>query len=186
MDKVADEKFMLRRRLLDARRAVPPDERAARDAALGAHVIAWCHAHGVRSLAVYCAIRGEPELLPAFTQLADEGVALALPIVAQTDAPLRFAAWRPGMAMVKDAMGVPVPAEIAFVAMPQALLLPCVGFNGKGYRLGYGGGYYDRTLAAQPRPLAVGVAYDEARAEFDVQAHDVALDAILTEDGRVV
>jgi 5-formyltetrahydrofolate cyclo-ligase len=186
MDKVADQKFMLRRRLLDARGAMPAEVRRACDAALDAHVVAWCRAHAVRSLAVYCAIRGEPDLAAAFETLAADGVALALPIVAQADAPLRFAAWRPGMALVKDAMGVPVPAEIAFVAMPQALLLPCVGFNGKGYRLGYGGGYYDRTLAQQPRPLAVGVAYAGARAEFDVQAHDVALDAIFTEEGKAV
>jgi 5,10-methenyltetrahydrofolate synthetase len=61
------------------------------------------------------------------------------------------------------------------------VLLPCVGFNGQRMRLGYGGGFYDRTLAAVPRPLALGVAYSCARADFAGEAHDIALDAIFTE-----
>jgi 5-formyltetrahydrofolate cyclo-ligase len=61
------------------------------------------------------------------------------------------------------------------------LLIPCVGFNTARFRLGYGGGFYDRTLALSPRPFALGIAYQLSRAEFAAQAHDVAMDTVLTE-----
>ena len=67
------------------------------------------------------------------------------------------------------------------VARPPVLLIPCLGFNAQGYRLGYGGGYYDRTLAGAPRPQTVGVAYACLRADFASAPHDVALDLVITE-----
>ncbi len=84
--------------------------------------------------------------------------------------------------MQLDRMGVAVPAQLRMVARPPALLVPCLGFNAQRYRLGYGGGFYDRTLEALPRPLTVGVAYAADLAQFASAAHDVALDIILTED----
>jgi 5-formyltetrahydrofolate cyclo-ligase len=76
---------------------------------------------------------------------------------------------------------VAVPADLRMVARPGALLIPCLGFNGGRFRLGYGGGYYDRTLAQQPRPVTAGIAYNCLAAEFASAAHDVALDLVLTE-----
>jgi 5,10-methenyltetrahydrofolate synthetase len=94
------------------------------------------------------------------------GARLLLPVVVQKDAALEFAEWRIGEAMVKDAMGVAVPAELRLqAAYPPALLVPCLGFNPQGYRLGYGGGFYDRTLARhEPRPQTLGIAYQCLRA----------------------
>ncbi len=83
-------------------------------------------------------------------------------------------------------MGVQVPAASSAEVAPELLLIPCVGFNQERFRLGYGGGFYDRTLAARPRPRAIGVAYECSRAEFSVEAHDIALDAVVTEAGIIL
>ncbi len=151
------------------------------DAAIGAQIIAWWTTHPVQSLGVYWPIRDEPDLRPAYAELANRGVKLALPVAAARDAPLSFAPWIPGDAMVKDALGVSIPASSVPSMQPEALLIPCVGFNAARIRLGYGGGFYDRTLAAAPRPLAIGIAYSYAAAEFDADPHDVGLDLIITE-----
>lgn len=180
---VASEKAALRSALLAARRAIDPAARQAWDAAIGAQVLAWWQTERPAMLAVYWPLRGEPDLAPAYAALAAAGAQLALPVVLQPDAPLAFAAWTPGEAMLKDGMGVAVPAEQRLVARPPALLVPCLGFNRDNYRLGYGGGYYDRTLAAQPRPIAVGIGYACLLAEFASAPHDVALDRVMTEQG---
>jgi len=130
-------------------------------------------------------MQDEPDLRAAFAQLAARGVKLALPVVTAPAAPLAFAAWAPGDALVKDALGVSVPASLDLVPCPQALLIPCVGFNAARFRLGYGGGYYDRTLAVVPRPLTVGIAYACLAASFDAAPHDIALDTILTESAAL-
>jgi 5-formyltetrahydrofolate cyclo-ligase len=177
----ASEKAVLRSALLAARRAIDPAMRRAWDEAICAGVLRWWRAAGMPATGVYWPLRGEPELHAAYAALAQEGAALALPVVLQADAPLAFAAWSPGEAMVKDAMGVAVPAALRLLERPPALLVPCLGFNAAGYRLGYGGGYYDRTLAAVPRPFTVGIAYSCMAAQFASAPHDVALDLILTE-----
>jgi len=104
-----------------------------------------------------------------------------LPVVVNKEAPLEFFPWRPGEALVKDAMGVPVPSHTKNALQPHGLLIPCVGFNPDRIRLGYGGGWYDRTLALAPRPLAIGIGYACALASFDAAPHDIALDRIITE-----
>ena len=114
-----------------------------------------------------------------YNVLSRQGVHLALPILRGPDLPLDFISWSPGQALVKDAMGTSVPASGATL-QPQALLIPCLGFNAARIRLGYGGGFYDRTLAQQPRPLSIGVAYGEALAEFTGETHDIALDLIIS------
>ena len=130
-------------------------------------------------------MREEPDLRDVYAELAAQGVQLALPLVVARDAPLQFAAWTPGEPLEVDAMGVSIPAQISaqgrIMLNPEALLIPCVGFNAARVRLGYGGGYYDRTLAVAPRPLAIGIAYANGLASFDAAPHDAALDLIITE-----
>jgi 5,10-methenyltetrahydrofolate synthetase len=157
---------------------------AARNA-IGAHVVAWWKANPVQTLGVYWPIRSEPDLRATYADLASRGVRLALPIVTGKNAPLRFAAWTPGDALVQDSLGIAIPAA-DIIVQPQALLIPCVGFNTERIRLGYGGGFYDRTLALQPRPLAIGIGYACALAVFDGAPHDVALDMIITESAGLV
>lgn len=180
MPEAFSDKALLRRTLLANRQAIPPEVRQQWDAEISMRVIAWWQAHRTPTLGVYWPIRGEPDLHPAYVELTSRDVRLALPIVAGKDAPLRFIEWRPGDPLQKDAFGVAIPVSGAEIR-PHALLIPCVGFNERYYRLGYGGGFYDRTLAVPPRPRTIGVAYACARAAFDADAHDVPLDAILTE-----
>lgn len=108
----------------------------------------------------------------------------ALPVVVEKQRPLEFWAWRPRMKMGRGIWNIPVPGERCPVR-PTMLLVPLVGFDAAGYRLGYGGGYYDRTLARMsPRPLTIGIGYELGRLEsIYPQPHDIPLDAIVTETG---
>jgi len=176
----AAEKTVLRARLLAARKAMTPAAKAAAEAIICSRLLDWLQRNPVASLGVYHPIRQEPDLHPAYNALAAQGVHLSLPIIRGKEAPLEFVRWTPGETLVKDAMGTSAPAH-GETTHPQALLIPCLGFNTARLRLGYGGGFYDRTLAQDPRPLAIGIAYAEALAEFSGQPHDIALDLILTD-----
>jgi 5,10-methenyltetrahydrofolate synthetase len=178
------DKTALRKSLALLRASVDASDKLLWDAAIGTRLLAWWRAEMAPTdgpLGVYWPLRGEPDLSVAYAELAASGVRLALPVVLERNAALGFAQWVPGEAMVKDAMGVAVPALLRMIERPPVLLIPCLGFNAQRYRLGYGGGYYDRTLAAAPRPLTVGVAYACQQVEFASAPHDVALDRIITE-----
>lgn len=177
-----NSKARLRKNLLEARAHLDAGTRAHWDRAIGAHIVAWWQGIRAPLLAVYWPLQGEPELSAAYCALRKLGVKLALPVVLKKDAPLVFASWEPGEAMATDGMGVAVPARLCQV-QPPAILIPCLGFNAQRFRLGYGGGFYDRTLATTPRPATVGVAYACMAAQFDSDSHDIALDKIATEVG---
>ncbi|MGH8855124.1 MAG: 5-formyltetrahydrofolate cyclo-ligase [Telluria sp.] len=174
----------MRRALKECRRAIAPELKRAWDDRIGARVLDWWREHRSASLGVYWPLAGEPDLRPAYAELAEAGVRLALPVVLARDTALGFAAWVPGEPTVADALGVAVPAELRMVARPDALLIPCLGFDAQGYRVGYGGGFYDRTLAAAPRPTTLGVAYACQLVAFESGEYDIALDAIITEADR--
>jgi 5,10-methenyltetrahydrofolate synthetase len=87
--------------------------------------------------------------------------------------------------LVVDAHEVMVPVDRSEVVRPDLLLLPCVGFNAQGYRLGYGGGYYDRTLGVGKPPRTVGIAYGICEADFEANEHDVGMGAVITETESV-
>lgn len=170
----------LRSRLLSDRQEIPAEVRRIWNDLIGERLLVWWDQYRFATLGVYWPIRSEPDLRPYYEELARRGALLALPAVTGKDMPLDFLAWKPGDEMVRDAFGVMVPRQVKKIA-PQALLLPCVGFNSDNYRLGYGGGFYDRTLAAEPRPVAIGIAYECARAEFEAESFDMPLDLVLTE-----
>jgi 5,10-methenyltetrahydrofolate synthetase len=180
-----DAKRALRAALKATRREVGQEKRVQWDAHIGAQVVAWWRRRQPSALGVYWPLHGEPDLRAAYAELVQAGAKLALPVVVARDAPLAFAAWTPGDPMVTDGMGVAVPGDLHFVDRPPALLVPCLGFTADGYRLGYGGGYYDRTLEELPRPATLGIAYACQQAVFAHAAHDVALDAIVTEVSQV-
>ncbi len=127
---------------------------------------------------------------PAEPTLATDSLAqqlprkIGLPVVNKQTKTLTFHAWYPGCPMEEDAYGIPKPKDTEQV-VPTLLLVPCVGWGPGGYRLGYGGGFYDRTLAAyQPKPVTVGLGYAiGALPELVPEAHDVPLDAILSDEG---
>jgi 5-formyltetrahydrofolate cyclo-ligase len=111
---------------------------------------------------------------------------IGLPVVDKVHKTLVFHAWYPGCPMEEDAYGIPKPKDTE-VVVPTLLFVPCVGYAAGGYRLGYGGGFYDRTLATlQPRPLTVGLGFTQGFIEdFEPEAHDQPLDAILNDNGVV-
>src|SRR6185369_1554619 len=112
------------------------------------------------------------------------GARATLPVVVEPDEPLAFREWTPATRLVPDRYGIPTPADGAWL-VPELILLPLNGFDAAGYRLGYGGGFFDRTLAAlHPRPLAVGVGFEVNRlATIRPESHDQRLDWIVTEAG---
>lgn len=172
----------LRARLLAARDALP--DRAQRETALANRVSRWLATMPLSRLAFYWPIKGEPDVSPIVSRwlAADASRRAALPVV-DGDL-LQFAPWAPGAPMQPGRFGIPVPSSPERLS-PQLLLVPCVGFDGSRYRLGYGGGFYDRTLAAlKVKPVTVGVAFDCGRvASIGPQAHDVRLDLVITETG---
>lgn len=136
----------------------------------------------------FCApSRNEFDARPLASRLISRGWRAAMPVVIAPAAPMVFRAWTPAAPMSRDRYGIPIPTAGEELA-PGIVLLPLVAFDAAGYRLGYGGGYFDRTLAAQvPCPLAVGVGFELARvSSIRPQAHDVPLDAIVTEAGAVL
>lgn len=139
-----------------------------------------------RVVSGYWAFRGEPDLRAWMEGLADRGALCALPVVIEGHAPLVFRSWRRGQPLRPGVWNIPVPAEGATVT-PEIVLAPVVGFDPAGYRLGYGGGFFDRTLAGLPqRPRFVGVGYAaQAIRTIFPQRHDVPTDLIVTEDGII-
>ena len=135
-------------------------------------------------IGAYWPFRGEFDPRFLMRQLRNGGSRLALPVVVSKNAPLQFREWWPGAPTVKATLGLPVPVGTELLE-PQALLIPPVGFDERGYRLGYGGGFFDRTLAAaRPQPLKIGVGFELSRIPtIRPQAHDVAMDFIVTEAG---
>lgn len=136
-------------------------------------------------LSGYWPIKGEPDLRPLFARLHHAGVTIALPIVETKAAPLVFRRWTPETRMVRGDWNIPVPPPEAEALIPDIALAPVVGWTEEGFRLGYGGGYFDRTLAAlSPRPFTIGIGMESARLPtIFPQPHDIPLDAILTELG---
>jgi 5-formyltetrahydrofolate cyclo-ligase len=128
--------------------------------------------------------KGELDLRSLVDDCIAAGATAALPVVVERTRPLEYRAWSPRAKLERGVWGIPVPAEPR-VVQPTILLAPLVGFDNAGYRLGYGGGYHDRTLAAmKPRPLTIGVGYELGRIDTILpQPHDVAMDAIVTEAG---
>jgi 5,10-methenyltetrahydrofolate synthetase len=137
-------------------------------------------------IGAYWPIKGEFDALPALFRWseADPRRRIGLPVIERDTKRLRFHVWYPGCEMEEDAYGIPKPKGTE-PFHPQLLLVPCVGYGPKGVRLGYGGGFYDRTLATlDPRPHTVGVAYSHGFVPWLVaEPHDVPLDAILTDEG---
>lgn len=171
------------RRDMVARRAVLSE---ATRAAWSAHIVdGLLAALPVPRVVAFCwPIKHEPDVRAAVDRWAEGGAQAALPVVVNEAQPLAFRAWTPATPLVADRYGIPTPAGGAFLD-PDLILLPLNGFDAAGYRLGYGGGFFDRTLAARsPRPLAVGVGFEINRlASIRPERHDQRLDWVVTEAG---
>jgi 5,10-methenyltetrahydrofolate synthetase len=128
--------------------------------------------------------QGEFDARPFVTDLRRRGVRAALPAVVVKNQPLEFREWWPGVATANGVYDLPVPQGTSRLT-PDVLLIPALGVGSQGDRLGYGGGYFDRTLAAlRPKPIAVGIAFELSRiATIEPQSHDVFMDFVVTEAG---
>lgn len=169
-----------------ARAAIGRDRRAKAAMQIADMNIDFAPASGV-SLAAYVAFRDELDPLALLTRLASDGASIALPCVIARGEPLVFRAWKPGDALAVGAHGIPAPGADAPLVVPRVVLVPLLAFDAQGYRLGYGGGYYDRTLAALRKGGGVdviGLAFDEQ--EMPTVPHgarDQRLDRVLTPSG---
>ncbi len=178
-----------RARLLEARKALAVQARQDWGHALMAHLRAglpgWLGDPRGRVISGYWPIKGEADLRPWLAELDAAGAIVALPVVEERAAPLVFRRWRPGMAMERGHWNIPVPPADSDRVVPELALAPLVGWDGAGYRLGYGGGYFDRTLAdLTPRPFVVGVGLQAARLPgIFPRWHDIPMSVIVTEAG---
>ncbi|MFN3259946.1 MAG: 5-formyltetrahydrofolate cyclo-ligase [Pikeienuella sp.] len=179
---MTEEKAALRTALFARRKAVHGD--AARDAAANARLLAMIGEAEGRIVSGFRPIRTEIDPTEAMTTLHEAGARLCVPVIEAKGAPLRFREWAPGAAMERGEFGAEVPASGAWLE-PEILVVPLLGWDRAGRRLGYGGGFYDRTLArlrAKGPAQAIGFAY-AAQEVSAVPAgpEDERLDAIATE-----
>ena len=169
-----------RARLIEMRHAL--DNRTLLETALQERVADWLRQADVHVVGFYFPIRGEPDLREVMAQwlALDARRVASLPVIMGKS--LEFHAWTADSPMQAGGFGIPAPAQ-GRVVQPECLLVPCVGFDDKRFRLGYGGGYYDRTLATLlPWPLVVGIAFEATRLQsIDPQPHDIQMDAVITD-----
>jgi len=168
--------------LIARRQATEPEQRRRWNAAVEANLRALLSERAPSLLGFYWPFRGEFDARPMVRDLIERSWRAALPVVIEKNRPMIFRPWIPGMAMVDGIWDIPVPRN-GVPVVPDIVLAPLVGFDDARYRLGYGGGYFDRTLAAlTPRPHAIGVGF--AMQEIDTihpQDFDIPMDAIVTE-----
>jgi 5-formyltetrahydrofolate cyclo-ligase len=181
------ERRALRRQLIERRMALSVDACAELSARIGEHLREGFPQLARMRVGFCWPVKNEPDLRPllgAWLAAGDPGFTALLPVVVEIDSPLAFRAWTPGTRLLLDRYGIPTPESGEFL-VPQALLLPVNAFDAAGFRIGYGGGYFDRTLAAlRPAPLAIGVGYELARVDsIGPQPHDIRLDAMVSEAG---
>jgi 5-formyltetrahydrofolate cyclo-ligase len=184
---VGEPKSALRARLLATREAQSEEAaQAAKNTALARRIEDVLARHDARCVGLYWPVAGEFDARATMTGwlAASATRGAALPVVVKPHAPMVFHAWSAHAPMKEGRYRIPVPAE-EHVVVPDLLLIPCVGFDADRYRLGYGGGYYDRTLAAWPdgkRPVTIGIAYESGKCRrLPRETHDMPLDAIVTE-----
>jgi 5-formyltetrahydrofolate cyclo-ligase len=135
-------------------------------------------------ISFYWPIKAEPDLKPLMRELDEAGIAVCLPVCIKLGEPLTFRRWTRGAKMERGFWDIPVPADPTEIG-PRTLIAPIVGYDGAGYRLGYGGGFFDRTLAKLgDTAAAIGIGFSMFRLEtIHPQPHDIAMAAIVTETG---
>ncbi|MDZ4096217.1 MAG: 5-formyltetrahydrofolate cyclo-ligase [Paracoccaceae bacterium] len=178
---IAKTKARARAAALTARQAA----QAAGQGQAGELLADWLAPHSGRVLAGYMAMRSEID--PLVAMAAHQGP-VCVPVIIGKGQPLRFREWSPGCPMIPGDFGAMIPRDGPWLD-PDVLIVPLVAFDTRGYRLGYGGGFYDRTLAglrARRPTLAIGFAFAaQILPQVPIDATDQRLDAILTENGLI-
>jgi 5-formyltetrahydrofolate cyclo-ligase len=190
---VAAEKAALRRVMRARRAALGHEARAAASLALRDRLVGWIESRGLApasAIAGYWPIRDEIDPRPAMQAMAERGFRLALPVSLASAEPLAFRAWKPGDRLAPDLMRIDAPLTEAPAVTPALILVPMLAFDRACRRLGYGAGFYDRTLAGLRRTgatLAVGLAFSAQEvASVPTGPEDAPLDAVVTESDIVI
>ena len=173
-----------RQRLIAAREALPPETLETYRHRIDRSLELSFPGLGQSRLAFCWPIKGEYDARHFARTLRERGALTALPVVVAPKKPLIFREWHPGIALATGAMNIPYPADSAEV-VPDVAILPMNGWDAQGYRLGYGAGFFDRTLASlAKRPVTIGVSYELARLDtIHPQEWDIPLDYVVTERG---
>jgi 5,10-methenyltetrahydrofolate synthetase len=171
-----------RERLIAARLALSPAIRTRHAERIIASLRAIIGYPDGAVISFYWPMKGEPDLRPLMHALHGAGAICALPVVLERGQPLSFRAWAPDAPMERGVWNIPIPARAEYVT-PHLLVAPVVGFDPQNYRLGYGGGYFDRTLAwIGSEARAIGVGYEQALlSTIRPQRHDIRLTGVVTE-----
>ena len=179
---IRDWRKETRDRLIAQRVGISAEDRAARSERISQALETALEPYAGGLIGFYWPFRGEYDPRAVLTAMRERSSRLALPVIVERGQPLVFREWSPGSLMVQGTWKIPMP-ESGEAVFPDLLVVPLVGFDGQGYRLGYGGGFYDRTIAAMPeRPRTIGVGYDLGRLEtIYPQPHDIRLERIVTE-----
>lgn len=184
------EKVRLRQHCLERRRAMPAARRAAESAAAAERLVAAMGDGPAGPIGLFASFAEEIDTSPLAALLAARGQALCLPRQDGRERPLAFHRWRPGEPLAAGPFRVPEPSPEQPLVTPRVLVVPLLAFDRHGARLGYGAGYYDRTLAAlrAPGPVqAIGLAFDTQEVDrVPVSAHDEPLDLVITPTRVVV
>ena len=182
---IEDVKADLRRQAHAARAALSDSSRAEAAALVAQHFFADISFEPGDVVAAYWRIRDELDCQPILVRLMDTNQTVVLPVVVGPEQPLQMRIWEQGASLYEAGFGTLAPSDLAPQTEPDIVIMPLLGFDSQGTRLGYGGGYYDRTLAHMKKsPRLIGLAF--AAQELDViprDSHDVPLDAIITEAG---
>lgn len=174
-----------RDRLMAARMALAPADLDEKRRLMDRH-IERAFPNLARGVVALCwPYRNEYDVRFLAKRLRDRGAMTALPVVVRAKTPLVFREWHPGTPLARGVYDIPYPTEASAQVQPDSVLLPMNGFDDAGYRLGYGGGFFDRTLAAAAkRPLVIGVTFELARIPtIHPQSYDVPMDFVVTERG---
>ena len=184
-ESIEDAKAGLRQQAHAARAALSPGSRAEAAASVAQYFFDSIALVPGQVVAAYWRIRDELDCQPILVRLMDSNQTVVLPVVMGPDQPLQMRVWEQGASLYEAGFGTLAPSELAPRAEPDMVLMPLLGFDSQGTRLGYGGGYYDRTLAQMKKsPKLIGLAF--AAQELDAiprDSHDVPLDVVITEAG---
>ena len=168
--------------LIEQRMSAPAHVRLARGQVAKQRLVEAVDFRAHNVLGIYWPMRAEMDVRDIARRHVEAGGVVGLPVVVERAAPVEFWKWQPGAKMQRGIWDIPIPAERE-VVHPSVCIIPLVGFDALGYRLGYGGGYYDRTLAAaSPRPLCAGLGFtDSYLSTIYPQPHDIPMDIVVTE-----
>jgi 5-formyltetrahydrofolate cyclo-ligase len=184
-EKIEEAKAALRIKAHAARAALSPQTRA--DAAVAVARLFFDHISlsSQNVVAAYWRIRDELDCQPILIGLMDSNQTVVLPVVMGAELPLDLRVWEQGASLYEAGFGTLAPSELAPRREPDVVLMPLLGFDRHGTRLGYGGGYYDRTLASMSKtPRLIGLAFAaQEMDEIPRENHDMPLDAVITEAG---